>query len=100
MTDGTGRQEGGGMGVVGKAVMPDVSFTFKESDVRNLIGTSALQTTLKDVVGEMKNIRSWVSGELSAAKADGEKQRQEDKQEMNKKLEEAKQEVMDQAKKA
>ena len=29
MTDGTGQQEGGGMGVVGKAVMPDVSFTFK-----------------------------------------------------------------------
>jgi len=37
--------------------------------VRNLIGTSALQATLRDVVGEMKQMKVWVSTELDTQKS-------------------------------
>lgn len=43
----------------------DVGFTFKESELRNLIGTSSLQNTLKDVVGELKTMKAWAAQEIA-----------------------------------
>ena len=45
----------------------------QESDLKNLIGTSGLQTTLKDVVGEIKTMKAWVEQEIEQRFADADK---------------------------
>merc|ERR1712070_1121012 len=78
----------------------DCSFTFKESDLKNLIGTSGLQTTLKDVVGEIKTMKAWVEQEIEQRFADADKKIENSMKEANRAVEAMRAEVLEDSKRS
>lgn len=78
----------------------DCSFTFKESDLKNLIGTSNLQSTLREVVGEMKTMKSWVEKEISEKFAEADKKIEKSMKEADRAVEAMRAEVLEDSKRA
>lgn len=76
-----------------------MSFSFKESDLKNLIGTSNLQQTLKEMVSEMKTMKAQLSEEIGQRFEEADARIEARMQEAERAAEKMKDEVMENAQK-